>query len=133
MSQRVVLVGHCGPDTSYLRFSVAAALPGATVLGVDDAAELAKAIDTGADLLLINRLLDYGFEETEGVTLIRNLRLRHPELKTMLVTNYPEVQNAAISAGAVGAFGKRELGSPRVTQLLRDVLKIDAPDSSAVK
>jgi len=131
MSQRVVLVGHCGPDSSYLRFSVANALPGAKVIGVDDAAELEQTIKTGADLLLVNRVLDFGFEETEGVTLIRNLRSRYPELKTILVSNYPEAQSAAASAGAVGAFGKRDLGSPRVTQLLRDLLKTDAPDSAA--
>jgi DNA-binding NarL/FixJ family response regulator len=133
MSQRVVLVGHCGPDSSYLRLSVATALPGAKVISIDDATELERTIETGADLLLINRLLDYGFEETEGVALIRNLRVRRPEVKTMLVSNYVEAQNAAISAGAVGAFGKRDVGSPSVTQLLRDVLKTGTPDSSKAK
>ena len=133
MSQRVVLVGHCGPDSSYLRISVANALPGAKVFGVDDAAELERTIKTGADLLLVNRLLDFGFEETEGVTLIRNLRSRHPEMKAMLVSNYPEAQNAALAAGAVGAFGKRELGTPRVTQLLRDVLKSSTENPTAVE
>ncbi len=132
MSQRVVLVGHCGPDSSYLRISVANALPGAKVSAVDDAVELEQGIKSGVDLLLVNRLLDYGFEETEGVTLIRNLRLRHPELKAILVSNYPEAQNAAIAAGAVGAFGKRELGTPRVTELLREVLKTNG-QGSAVK
>lgn len=126
MAQRVLLVGHCGPDSSYLRISVSNALPGAKVSGVDDAVELEQAIKSGVDLLLINRVLDYGFEETEGVTLIRNLRARHPELKAMLVSNYPEAQNAALAAGAVGAFGKRELGGPRVAQLLREALQSTA-------
>jgi two-component system chemotaxis response regulator CheY len=133
MSQRVVLVGHCGPDSSYLRISVANALPGAKVVAVDDAAELEKTINAGADLLLVNRQLDFGFEETEGVELIRNVRSRYPELKTILVSNYPEAQSAAMAAGAVGAFGKRDLGSSRVTQLLRDVLETDTRDSSTTK
>ena len=125
MAQRVILVGHCGPDSSYLRLSVANAIPGAKVIGIDDAAELEQTIQGGADLLLINRVIDFGFEETEGVALIGNLLSRHPELKTMLVSNYADAQNAALAAGAVGAFGKRELGTPRVTQLLRDAVKAD--------
>lgn len=133
MSQKVVLVGHCGPDSSYLRISVANAIPGAKVSAVDDAVELEQTIKSGADLLLVNRLLDFGFEETEGVALIRNLRGRHPELKAMLVSNYPDAQNAAIAAGAVGAFGKRELGQPRVSELLREALKSDATNTSGVK
>ena len=56
-------------------------------------------------------MLDYGFAETEGVELIRNLRSRYPELKTMLISNYPKAQTAALAAGAVGAFGKRELAA----------------------
>lgn len=129
MSQRVVLAGHCGPDSSYLRLTVSAALPGAKVGTVEDAAELEQAIRDGVHLVLVNRLLDYGFEQTEGVALIEDLRTRHPDVKTMLVSNYPEAQQAAIAAGAVGAFGKRELRSPRVAELLREAIK--APDASA--
>jgi two-component system chemotaxis response regulator CheY len=123
MSQRVVLVGHCGPDSSYLRLTVSKALPGAKVSTVEDAVELEAAFAQGVDLVLVNRLIDYGFEHTEGVGLIENLRTRHPQVKTMMVSNYPEAQAAGIAAGAVGAFGKRDLGSPRVAELLRDAVK----------
>jgi hypothetical protein len=40
----------------------------------------------------------------------------------MLVTNYPEVQAAATAAGAMPGFGKREIGSLRVKELLRGAL-----------
>ncbi|HEY7090898.1 MAG TPA: hypothetical protein VH518_22570 [Tepidisphaeraceae bacterium] len=115
----VGLVGHCGPDASYLRLAVARAIQGATVIPVDDDRELNKAITEGVDLLLLNRQLDWGFQTTEGVELIRQLRAKHQQLKLMLISNYEESQAAAVAAGALPGFGKRELGSPRVGELLR--------------
>jgi DNA-binding NtrC family response regulator len=122
MSKKVALIGHCGPDSSYLRMAVMSASEGVKVIGADEREELAKAIEDGVDLLLFNRELGYGFDEEMGVDVIKRLRAEHPELKMMLVTNYPDVQKAAIEAGALPGFGKRELGSPRVVQLLKDAL-----------
>ena len=129
MSKKVVLVGHCGPDTSYLRMAVTSALRGATVLAADDAQELSALLADGVDLLLFNRELGWGFDENEGVDVIRSLRARHPNVKMMLVSNFPEAQAAALSAGALPGFGKREIGTPRVTQLLREAMS----DQVAVK
>jgi hypothetical protein len=42
----------------------------------------------------------------------------------MLVSNYADAQQAAVAAGALPGFGKRELGTPRVSQLIRDALKL---------
>jgi hypothetical protein len=44
-------------------------------------------------------------------------------MKMMLVSNYPDAQAAAEKAGALPGFGKRDIGSPRVKELLRDALK----------
>ena len=122
MSKKVALIGHCGPDSSYLRMAVMQASKGVKVVGTDEREELHKLIEDGVDLLLFNRELGYGFDEEKGVDVIRRLRAEHPELKMMLVTNYPDVQQAAITAGALPGFGKREIGSPRVVQLLKDAL-----------
>ena len=122
MPKRIALIGHCGPDGSYLRMAVSRADRDVNVIAIDDEQELRQAIENGVDLLLINRVLNYGFDETEGVAVIRKLRADHPELRMMLVSNYPESQAAAIAAGALPGFGKREIGSPRVTQLIRDAL-----------
>jgi DNA-binding NarL/FixJ family response regulator len=122
MPQRIALIGHCGPDSSYLRLAVSSAAPGVQVISLDDEQSLQKALASGVDLLLINRVLDYGFQEEEGIALIRRLRLSHPQQKMMLVSNYPEAQTTALAAGATAAFGKRELSSPKVVQLLRDAL-----------
>jgi hypothetical protein len=125
MSKKVVLVGHCGPDSSYLRITVGKALPGVQVLSADDDTALGKVLGDGVDLLLLNRQLDYGFDENDGVSLLKRLRKIYPELKAMLVSNYPDAQAAAIAEGALPGFGKRELGSPRVAELIRSGL--DAP------
>lgn len=122
MAKRVVLVGHCGADTAYLRIAVNGALKGASVVGVDDEASLNQQIAEGADLLLLNRQLDWGFKTDEGVELIRALRAEHPNLRMMLVSNYEDAQEAALQAGALPGFGKRDIGSPKVAEILRAAL-----------
>ena len=123
MSKKVALVGHCGPDASYLRSAVSGSVRGATILMIDEAARLEKALNDGVDLVLMNRQLDWGFETEEGVELIRQLRTEHPNVKTMLVSNYPEAQQEAVAAGALPGFGKREIGTSRVTELLKSALE----------
>lgn len=122
MPKRVALIGHCGPDSSYLRLAVQRAAPDIQVVAVDESSELERLIEQGVDLLLFNRTLDWGFDEQEGAALIRRLRQVHPDLKMMLVSNYPEAQSEAQAAGALPGFGKRELGTPKVTQLIREAL-----------
>src|ERR1700730_7871740 len=119
MPKKIVLVGHCGPDSSYLRITASRAEKGARVVSADDNQELERVLDEGVDLLLLNRVLGYGFEETEGVEVIRKLRSKYPELKMMVVSNYPDAQAEAVSAGALRGFGKRDLGSPAVAERIR--------------
>jgi two-component system, chemotaxis family, chemotaxis protein CheY len=132
MSKKVALVGHCGPDGSYLRMAVGAVEKGTQVIMVDDDGALRKALHDGVDLLLLNRVLDFGFEEHEGIAVIRNLRRAYPELKMMLVSNYPEAQAAAVAAGALPGFGKRDLGSARAKTMLREALIGPAGEASKV-
>ena len=122
MGKKVVLVGHCGPDSSYMRMSVAAAEKGTVVVAADDEKTLTAVIEQGADLLLFNRLIDYGFEEETGVQLIKRLKATHPTLKMMLVSNYADAQEEAVKAGALPGFGKKELGSSKVAGMLREAL-----------
>jgi len=120
--KKILLVGHCGPDSTYLRIAVRSAIGEATISSAGDRAALDRAIKDGVDLILFNRELDYGFEPATGVDMIRVLKQQHPDLKMMLITNYPEVQSAAIAAGAVPGFGKRDIGSPHARELIRGVL-----------
>ena len=127
MAKKIALVGHCGPDSSYLRMAVSKADRGTQVLMADDEQELKRALDEGVDLLLLNRVLDYGFPEQEGVDLIRRLRQDYPQVRTMLVSNYPDAQAAAVAAGALPGFGKRELGSARVAEMIRAAVEEQVP------
>jgi DNA-binding NarL/FixJ family response regulator len=127
MSKRVLMVGHCGADSSYMRLAVKKALGEVEISSAEDAQELDRALTTSkVDLVLFNRQLDYGFDSDQGVEVIRSLRLTHPNLKTMLVSNYPEAQQEALAAGAMPGFGKREIGTPRVTELLRNAVGVEA-------
>jgi hypothetical protein len=123
MSKKVALVGHCGPDSSFLRMAVSSADRAIKVLSVDDSGELQHALADGVDLLLLNREMPYGFDAGLGVDMIPGLRKKYPAVKIMLISNYAEAQAAAVAAGALPGFGKREIGSPRVGELLRDALK----------
>jgi ActR/RegA family two-component response regulator len=120
------LVGHCGADTAYLKLAVKKAVGSdVDIRNADDAKSLDAALTADSvDLILFNRELGYGFATGEGIDAIRALRPLHADVKMMLVTNYPEYQQAAVAAGATPGFGKRELGSPRVTELLREALGI---------
>ena len=122
--KKVVLVGHCGADSSYLRIAVSSAgAAGVSVVTADDQESLDAALGSnGVELVLINRVLDWGFEDQEGVRLVAHLHQTHPQIKTMLVSNYPEAQAAAVAAGALPGFGKREIGSAKVKELLRSAL-----------
>jgi CheY-like chemotaxis protein len=122
MPKKVALVGHCGPDASYLRLAVSRAVRDAQIVFADDQPALKKLIEEGVDLILFNRQLDWGFETDEGVELIKRLRATNPAVKAMLISNYPDAQQAAREAGAVEGFGKREIGSPRVSELIRIAL-----------
>ena len=123
MSKKVLLVGHCGPDSSYLRLTVRKAVSNVEIVSADDSRELSAALAAGnIDLVLFNRELGYGYDPDTGVEAIRTLRTGYPDLKMMLVTNYDDVQREAQAAGAQPGFGKKELGTPRVTELLRETL-----------
>lgn len=122
MSKKVLLVGHCGPDSSYLKMAVKSAGSAVAILSADDQGELRSALDGGVDLILFNRELGYGFDEKYGVDVIKYLSGNYPTLKMMLVSNYSDAQAAAVAAGALPGFGKRELGSQRVVELLKGAL-----------
>lgn len=124
MPKTVLLVGHCGPDSNYLKMIVKKAIGDVTILSADDSRELFRALEKSQPgLVLFNRELGFGFDPDSGVEAIRTLRMNYPNLKMMLVSNYLEAQQAAEAAGALPGFGKRELGTLRVLQVLREAVE----------
>lgn len=74
------------------------------------------------DLVLVNRVFDE--DGAEGLDLIRRMK-DSDELRdtpVMLVSNYPEAQQAAQQAGALPGFGKAALADPATVELLAESL-----------
>ena len=123
MPQRIVLVGHCGVDAPRLEAAVSRCVPSAEVISVNSEHRLEEVCDEGADLLLINRELPFGFDAEEGIELMRELKQVHPTVKLMLVSDRRDAQAKASEAGGIEGFGKADIGSKRVSSCLRQALK----------
>jgi hypothetical protein len=103
-----------------LRSAIRAAAADARFESVNDRTRLQAQL-AGADLLVINRALDGDFGVPDGVALIRELGAGSAP-PMMLVSNYPEAQQAAQAAGAVPGFGKASLHAPETRRLIADAL-----------
>jgi len=122
MPKRVLDVGQCDPDHGAIRrmleanFDVTitrAKLP-------DDA--IAQLYAGKYDLVLINRKLDEDY--SDGVEILKQIKA-DPVLASvpvMIVTNYPEHQEAAVALGAEYGFGKAELGVSQTVERLENFL-----------
>jgi DNA-binding NarL/FixJ family response regulator len=130
-SKRVVLVGHCSADTSFLRTALARADRATHVQSAEDQPSLERLLSQGVDLVLVNRLLQWGFDQPSGVELIRQMKQSYPHARLMLISNYPDAQAAAQAAGAVHGIGKSQLGSEQAVQVLRLALSGPAVDEPA--
>jgi CheY-like chemotaxis protein len=122
MPKRVLDVGQCGPDHStirrYLTRHFDCEISKADTL--DDA--LATLKSGKFDLVLVNRKLDIDY--SDGLEVIRQIKAdpATAAVPVMLVTNYPEHQDAAIAAGAIRGFGKLEYEKPQTLDRLAAVL-----------
>ena len=123
MQHRILNVGQCGPDhatiSSYLNANFDCKVDIAH--GPEDT--LAALKEGEYHLVLVNRKLDR--DSSDGIEVIRQLKANAAtaNVPVMLVTNYPEHQEAAIAAGAVRGFGKLEFGKAETLERLRGVLR----------
>ena len=116
MPKRVLDVGQCSPDHASIRSYLTRNF-GCEVVQADDAAgALAKLRGGQFDLVLVNRKLDSDY--SDGIEVIRMLKADQDaaSVPVMLVTNYPEHQDAAIAVGAIRGFGKLEFGKPETRE-----------------
>jgi len=123
-SQRVqkviALVGHCGPDMSYLMLAAKKAVDGVVIERINDESSLQKFLTGDTGLMLVNRELDGDFGDKGGVELIGRAFAINPRVMSMLISNYQDAQTAAVKAGALSGFGKRDIGSAKVLELLKN-------------
>ena len=120
--KHVLSIGQCGFDHGsigrFLRshFDVEV-VPAATARDATT-----KLQERTFDLVLVNRQLDA--DGDEGLDFIQGLK-NNPAfaaVPVMLVTNYREYADQAVSIGAVPGFGKAELGSPGLVTRLSVLL-----------
>jgi hypothetical protein len=107
----VLLVGHCAPDAWALASAVKSVLTNVDVRLIEDDESLRDSI-ADADLLLVNRVLEGGFDREAGIELIRELAAQSAGPSTMLISNYADAQADALAAGARPGFGKRQMYDP---------------------
>ncbi len=117
----VLSIGQCRPDHAgisyYLKSNFAAE--------VDAAATEADALhylQHGTyQLILVNRVLDA--DGSDGMALIERLcKSEYSATPVMLVSNYPDWQQRAVSVGAVDGFGKAELNTAGTREKISAVL-----------
>jgi two-component system, chemotaxis family, chemotaxis protein CheY len=123
MPKRVLSVGQCVPDHATISRYLTTNFH-CEIAKADDSAEaLAQLKSSRFDLVLVNRKLDIDY--SDGIAVIRQIKSDPTisEVPVMLVTNYPEHQEAAITVGAVRGFGKLEYDRPETRERLAAVLE----------
>lgn len=123
--KRVLSIGNCGFDNGSLRSAVSGF--GAELEAAEDWTD---AIDLMRrekfDLVLVNRRLDA--DGSDGLEIIREIKQsdEFQDVPVMLLSNYPQYQAQAVSAGAEPGFGKSQLHSRETSELLRKYLTVIA-------
>ncbi|MSR56174.1 MAG: response regulator [Planctomycetaceae bacterium] len=118
MPRHILDVGQCIPDHAAIRRLIEGQFDAAVEQTHEIADTLARLRQAKFDLVLINRKLDLDY--SEGLEILEAIKAdpQLAETPVMLVTNYPEHEQAAIEAGAVQGFGKDSLRSPQTRERL---------------
>ena len=122
MKKRVLDIGQCSPDHATIRSYLTRNFD-CDLVQADAADDALAQLKAGRfDLILVNRKLDIDY--SDGIDVIRALKAdpATASVPVMLVTNYPEHQDAAVAAGAIRGFGKLEFGNPATKEALTTVL-----------
>jgi two-component system chemotaxis response regulator CheY len=126
MPKRVLDVGQCGPDHATIRSYFKRNFDCEIVQshGADDT--LAQLKNGRFDLVLINRKLDADY--SDGIEILRKIKADAAvaDVPVMIVTNYPEHQDAAVAAGALRGFGKLEYDKPETRDKIAAALQVAA-------
>jgi CheY-like chemotaxis protein len=120
--KRVLDVGQCGPDHATIRRYLTSHFD-VEIVQTHGLADTLTELRAGHfDLVLINRKLDADY--SDGIEILREIKAAAEiaHVPVMLVTNYPEHQEAAVAAGAHRGFGKLEFDDPATKEKLAAVL-----------
>jgi len=116
--KRVLDVGNCSVDHAAVRQLIKSNFE-AEIVQTHGPADTLEALRGGAfDLVLVNRKLDRDY--SDGIEIVKQIKA-DPQVSAvpvMLLTNYPEHQQAAVAAGAEPGFGKLEFPKPETRERL---------------
>ena len=122
--KKILDVGNCAPDhaalVQFLKQNFSCDVSQANQ--ADDA--IATLQDSPFDLVLVNRKLDIDY--TDGLEVIKKIKANSATqtIPVMLITNFPEHQEAAEAVGAVRGFGKLEYNKPETLERVRLALEV---------
>jgi CheY-like chemotaxis protein len=122
MKKTLLDCGNCGPDFHTIRKMVSENFAASVVQshGIEDTLDILRT--RKIDLITVNRKLDRDY--SDGMEVIKAIKA-DPELANipiMLVTNYEEHQQAAMTAGCVRGFGKLSVNDRNTRELLAPFL-----------
>ena len=120
----VLCVGHCSFDSGNLA-NVLTQRFGAEVKAASTANEAFDSVRNDQfDLVLVNRVFDA--DGDSGLEFVKRLQAHEETRNTpvMLVSNYPEAQEAAVALGARLGFGKQALGAPEMLEPIKAALQL---------
>ena len=123
MSKRVLDIGNCGPDFASIERFLSANFDCEVLQanGADDALPLLRSQEF--HLVLVNRKLDMDY--SDGIEVIKRIKADDglKKIPVMLITNYPEHQDAAEAIGAMRGFGKLEFELPETVERVGNILQ----------
>ncbi|MCA9128857.1 MAG: response regulator [Planctomycetales bacterium] len=120
MPKRTVLdVGNCAPDFAGIKKMLTSHFDVDVVQADRSSDALAIISKRSVDLVLINRKLDCDY--SDGTAVLADIKAVS-DVPVMIVTNYDEHQDAAVSLGAERGFGKLELNSEETIRKLAPFL-----------
>lgn len=114
----VLDIGNCSPDHAALRSLIEGSFDARVVQahGAADALQILGQQEVA--LITVNRKLDRDY--SDGMEIIRQLKSdpKYQAIPVMLITNFPEHQDAAVAIGAERGFGKLQLRAAETKQSL---------------
>jgi CheY-like chemotaxis protein len=129
MPKCILDVGNCSADHAAIRALLERHFDASVGRAGSPSDTLDRLRNEAFDLVLVNRKLDADY--SDGVEIIHAVKA-DPQLTgipCMLITDYPEHQDAAVAAGAERGFGKSQLNTEETLRRLEAVLgpRVDAP------
>jgi DNA-binding NarL/FixJ family response regulator len=118
-SNTILSVGQCGFDNQNLIRFVSSL--GCDYKTANSSLEAFKLMEHSSfKIIFVNRIFDR--DGGSGLEFIKEVKNKFSEQKILLVSNYQDKQEIAISYGALLGFGKNDLGSKKVFKLVEDYL-----------